>query len=49
LHEAAGHYPPALRETAAPRALWEASFTVDIARKALIRQDTAYVAGRHAG
>jgi hypothetical protein len=45
LHKAAGHYPPALRETVVTRTLWEASFTVDIARKALARQDTAYVAG----
>ena len=45
LHEAAGHYPPALRETVVTRTLWEASFTVDIARKALAGQDTVYVAG----
>ncbi|WP_369133992.1 nucleotidyltransferase domain-containing protein [Modestobacter sp. I12A-02662] len=45
LHEAAGRFPPALRETVTTRTLWEASFTVDIARKALPRQDTAYVAG----
>ncbi len=45
LHEATGRVPPALRETVRTRTLWEASFTVDIARKALPRRDTAYVAG----
>jgi hypothetical protein len=45
LHQAAGRYPPALQETVMTRMVWEASFSVDIARKAVDRQDTAYVAG----
>ena len=45
LHEAAGRYPPLLRSTVVTRALWEASFSIDIARKAVHRQDTVYVAG----
>jgi hypothetical protein len=38
-------YPPALRAALVPRSLWEASFLVDIARKAVSRADTTYVAG----
>ena len=38
-------YPPALQETVVTRTLWEASFSIDIARKAVPRQDAAYVAG----
>jgi hypothetical protein len=45
LHDAAGRYPPLLRSTVVTTALWEASFSVDIARKAVDRQDTVYVAG----
>jgi hypothetical protein len=45
LHDAASCYPPALKNTVVTRALWEALFSVDIARKAVNRQDTVYVAG----
>lgn len=44
LQQAARHYPPRLRN-ALIAGLWEASFTIDIARKAVSREDTAYVAG----
>ena len=44
LQEAARHYPPRLRD-ALVAGLWEASFGIDIARKAVARGDTAYVAG----
>jgi hypothetical protein len=45
LHEAAGPYPPALATTVVTRALWEASFCLQIADKAVRRDDTVYVAG----
>lgn len=45
LHDTASRYPPPLRCTVATKALWEAFFSVDIARKAVDRQDTVYVAG----
>lgn len=45
LHDAAGRYPPALATTVVTKTLWEASFSVEIARKAVGREDTAYVAG----
>jgi predicted nucleotidyltransferase len=38
------HYPAALGKELV-RGLWEASFNVDLARKASGRQDTAYIAG----
>jgi len=37
-------YPPALRETLI-EGLWEASFLLELARKAVSRSDTVYVAG----
>ncbi len=40
----ATHYPASLRRALVDR-LWEASFAADIARKAVSRGDTAYVAG----
>jgi hypothetical protein len=39
-----GHFPPLLRDTLVA-GVWEASFDIDIARKAVTRGDTAYVAG----
>ncbi|MCU1613718.1 MAG: hypothetical protein JWO98_1258 [Frankiales bacterium] len=45
LHAAARHYPIALREKVVTSTLWEASFYIDIARKAVGRENTAYVAG----
>jgi len=45
LQQAARHYPSRLRD-ALVAGLWEASFTIDMARKAVSRGDTAYVAGR---
>jgi hypothetical protein len=45
LHQATGAYPPALRQAVVTATLWEASFCVDIAGKAVAREDTAYVAG----
>ena len=44
LRDRAVRYPPALGRAMVAR-LWEAGFSVDIARKALGRADTAYVAG----
>jgi hypothetical protein len=44
LHEQTQMYPPRLRD-ALTQGLWEASFLLDIARKAVSRRDTAYVAG----
>lgn len=44
LQETARRYPPRLRD-ALVHGLWEASFTIDIARKAVPRGDTTYVAG----
>jgi Nucleotidyltransferase domain len=44
LQEAARRYPPRLRD-ALVEGLWEASFGIEIARKAVTRGDTAYVAG----
>jgi hypothetical protein len=44
LRRAAREYPPALR-SALVQVLWEARFCVQIARKAVPRGDTAYVAG----
>jgi len=44
LQQAARHFPPLLRDTLVA-GLWEASFDIDIARKAVTRGDTAYVAG----
>ena len=44
LQRAARRYPPPLQE-ALVAGLWEASFDLDIARKAVTRGDTAYVAG----
>jgi hypothetical protein len=38
-------YPPALGAALATRSLWEADFLVAIARKAVSRADTTYVAG----
>jgi hypothetical protein len=38
-------YPDNLRRTLVTRSLWEASFLVDIAHKAVARTDTTYVAG----
>jgi Nucleotidyltransferase domain len=45
LHHAAGRYPPALAGTVVTRTLWEASFSLEIAGKAVSREDTTYVAG----
>lgn len=45
LHDAAGDYPPALATTVVTKTLWEASFSVEIARTSISRMDTAYVAG----
>ena len=45
LHQAAGRYPPALAATVVPRTLWEASFSLEIAGKAVSREDSTYVAG----
>ena len=44
LQQAAGVYPPALRDAFAAW-LWEADFDIEIAAKAVDRADTAYVAG----
>ena len=44
LQLATRRYPPALRD-ALVVGLWEASFDIEIARKAVTRRDTAYVAG----
>lgn len=44
LRRQVGHYPPALGKALVDR-LWEAGFCLDIARKAVSRADTAYVAG----
>ncbi|MHB8188597.1 MAG: DUF4037 domain-containing protein [Dermatophilaceae bacterium] len=44
LQQAARHYPPRLRD-ALVAGLWEASFAIDNARKAVTRADTTYVAG----
>jgi predicted nucleotidyltransferase len=44
LHEEARHYPPALAD-ALVRGIREASFLLEIARKAVQRADSAYVAG----
>lgn len=44
LQEQTQMYPPRLRD-ALIQGLWEASFLIDIARKAVSRRDTAYVAG----
>jgi predicted nucleotidyltransferase len=44
LQQAARQFPPRLRD-ALVAGLWEASFDLDIARKAVSRGDTAYVAG----
>lgn len=44
LHEQTQAYPPRL-SAALTQNLWEASFLIDIARKAVSRRDTAYVAG----
>ena len=44
LQRETGAYPPPLRDTLVT-CVWEASFTVAIARKAVGRVDTAYVAG----
>ena len=38
-------YPPGLSEAVVTAGLWEASFTIDIAGKAVVRADTVYVAG----
>jgi predicted nucleotidyltransferase len=45
LRDATLHYPPALRQKVESTVLWEADFALRIARKALSRADTAYVAG----
>jgi hypothetical protein len=45
LHREAGRYPPALAATVVTRTLWEASFSLQIAGKAVGREDTTYVAG----
>jgi Nucleotidyltransferase domain len=45
LHDSAAEYPPALG-TALVARLWEASFLLEVARKALPQADAAYVAGR---
>lgn len=44
LQQKTRRYPPPLRD-ALVAGLWEASFDIDIARKAVTRRDTAYVAG----
>jgi predicted nucleotidyltransferase len=44
LQTTTSHYPPALGD-ALINGLWEASFAVELARKAASRSDTAYVAG----
>lgn len=44
LHRAARTYPPRLRD-AVVASLWEAEFMIDGARKAVVRGDSAYVAG----
>lgn len=44
LRETIGNYPPLLRNAMVER-LWEATFLLGGARKSLLRQDTAYVAG----
>ena len=44
LQRSTRRYPPRLRE-ALVEGLWEASFTVAVARKAVARADTTYVAG----
>jgi hypothetical protein len=44
LHDSAAEYPPALG-TALVARLWEASFLLEVARKALPQADAAYVAG----
>lgn len=44
LQQATRSYPRPLAE-ALISGMWEAAFTIDIARKSLIRSDTAYVAG----
>lgn len=41
----AREYPAPLRRAVVTRCVWEAGFSADIARKALPRADTAYVAG----
>jgi Nucleotidyltransferase domain len=45
LHDAARRYPPALAATVVTKTLWEASFSLEIAGKAVSREDTTYVAG----
>jgi hypothetical protein len=45
LHDATGRYPPALADTVVSRTLWEAGFSLEIAGKAVGREDTTYVAG----
>lgn len=44
LHRVTGHYPPRLGQ-ALITGLWEASFLIQIARKAVSRGDTTYIAG----
>jgi len=44
LHEQTQQYPPRLA-AALVEGLWEASFLIDIGRKAVTRRDTTYVAG----
>lgn len=44
LRQAARSYPPLLRDALVAR-LWEASFSLGIARKALSRTDSAYISG----
>jgi hypothetical protein len=44
LHDATAEYPPAPGTVLVAR-LWEASFLLEVARKALPRADAAYVAG----
>lgn len=45
LQRLAGDYPPRLRDAVVHRCLWEASFLIDIAGKAVAREDTTYLAG----
>jgi hypothetical protein len=45
LRERMSTYPSALSRALVTRSLWEASFLVDIARKAVSRSDTSYIAG----
>ncbi len=45
LKELACPYPPALKRALIDRFAWEAGFSLDIARKAVARQDVTYVAG----